>query len=56
MKSLHEFLTMGGYAAYVWPAYTVAALVMLANAIQPSLRLKRKLSELKRQTRGGVRP
>jgi len=24
-----EFLTMGGYAAYVWPAYAIAALVLL---------------------------
>ncbi len=24
------FFTMGGYAAFVWPAYAVAALVLLA--------------------------
>ena len=53
MKSLHEFLTMGGFAAYVWPAYALAAIVMFANAIQPHLRLKRKLAELKRRVGGG---
>lgn len=24
-----EFLSMGGYAAFVWPAYAIAALVLL---------------------------
>ncbi|MCG5243934.1 heme exporter protein CcmD [Azospirillum doebereinerae] len=24
-----DFLAMGGYAAYVWPAYAIAALVLL---------------------------
>jgi heme exporter protein D len=28
---LHTFLAMGGYAAYVWPAYGLAALVLLWN-------------------------
>ncbi|AWU94894.1 heme exporter protein CcmD [Azospirillum ramasamyi] len=26
---MNEFLHMGGYAAYVWPAYGIAALVLL---------------------------
>ncbi|CAO3415038.1 heme exporter protein CcmD [Azospirillum doebereinerae] len=26
---MSDFLTMGGYAAYVWPAYAIAALVLL---------------------------
>lgn len=56
MKSMHEFLTMGGYAAYVWPAYGVAAVVMLVNAFQPGLRLKRRLAELRRRAGGGERP
>ncbi|HEU5397822.1 MAG TPA: heme exporter protein CcmD [Gammaproteobacteria bacterium] len=56
MKSLHEFLTMGGYAAYVWPAYGVTAVVMLVNALQPGLRLKRRLAELKRRAGEGTPP
>jgi heme exporter protein D len=47
MKSLHEFLTMGGYAAYVWPAYAVAVVVVVANAIAPSLRLRRLKAEIR---------
>ncbi|HEX5314203.1 MAG TPA: heme exporter protein CcmD [Gammaproteobacteria bacterium] len=32
MRSLHEFLTMGGYALYVWPAYAAAFVVMAGSA------------------------
>ena len=35
MKSWHEFLTMGGYAAYVWPAYGIAALVLILQCVTP---------------------
>ena len=54
MKSLHEFLTMGGYAAYVWPAYAVAAVVMIANAVAPGRRLKRIKAEIRRRKQGGA--
>jgi heme exporter protein D len=27
---MSQFLSMGGYAAYVWPAYGVAAVVLIA--------------------------
>ena len=26
---MSEFLTMGGYAAFVWPSYLITAIVML---------------------------
>ena len=52
MSSLHEFLIMGGYAAYVWPAYGLAALVLVVNAVQPARRLKAKLAQLRRRGRG----
>ncbi|MFQ5764513.1 MAG: heme exporter protein CcmD [Rhodospirillales bacterium] len=29
MESLSEFLGMGGYAAFVWPAYLIAAVVLV---------------------------
>jgi heme exporter protein D len=29
MQSLADFLTMGGYAGFVWPAYGIAALVLV---------------------------
>ena len=52
MNSLHEFLTMGGYAGYVWPAYAVAAVVMIANAVLPGGRLKRLKAEIRRRKIG----
>ncbi len=30
MEALQHILTMGGYGGYVWPAYGVGAVVMLA--------------------------
>ena len=54
MNSLHEFLTMGGYAGYVWPAYVIAAVVMIANAVAPRARLKRIKAEIHRLRQGGA--
>jgi heme exporter protein D len=54
MQSLHEFLSMGGYAAYVWPAYAVAAVVVAVNAISPSLRLRKVKAEIR--AREAVKP
>ena len=33
MQKLTDVLNMGGYAAYVWPSYAVAALVMCGMAL-----------------------
>ncbi|MGE5504110.1 MAG: heme exporter protein CcmD [Actinomycetota bacterium] len=30
MESLQAFLTMGGYGGYVWPAYGIGAIAMIA--------------------------
>ena len=49
MNSWHEFLTMGGYAVYVWPAYGIAILVMAANAILPARRLTRLRTGIRRR-------
>ena len=54
MKDLHEFLTMGGYAVYVWPAYGMFALVVLAKAFGPSRRLKRIQDGIRRRKAGGA--
>jgi heme exporter protein D len=40
MEGMTDFLAMGGYAAYVWPAYAVAAAV-LAGLVVHSLRALR---------------
>jgi heme exporter protein D len=37
MGSLSEFLAMGGYAVFVWPAYIISAIV-LAGTLGFSLR------------------
>ena len=52
MAGLHDFLAMGGYGAYVWPAYALTALIlggMLAASV-------RELRGCQRALRGwGVR-
>ncbi|HEX9835517.1 MAG TPA: heme exporter protein CcmD [Alphaproteobacteria bacterium] len=46
MAAFESFLAMGGYAAYVWPAYAIAAAV-LAGLVVVSLReLGRRAREL----------
>lgn len=49
MNSFHEFLTMGGYAVYVWPAYAVVAVVMIANVVIAWRRQRRVLKQLQRR-------
>ena len=44
---MSPFLAMGGYAAYVWPAYAVFLVVLLADFISPMLRRRRNLRELR---------
>jgi len=34
MDTLDQFLAMGGYARFVWPAYTIAVLVLGGMAAQ----------------------
>ncbi len=56
MNALQTFLTMGGYAAYVWPAYAVFFIVLIADTIAPRLRRRRVLIELRaRLARQNVR-
>jgi len=49
MKSLESFFAMGGYAAFVWPAYGLTALVMVWLLVATLRRLRereRALAEL----------
>ena len=41
-----EFLQMGGYAVYVWPAYVLTALTLAVSVIAPIRRRKRLIREL----------
>ncbi|MGH8377535.1 MAG: heme exporter protein CcmD [Gammaproteobacteria bacterium] len=49
MSSWHEFLTMGGYAEYVWPAYGIVLIVLLVNAIWPGHQQRALLKQLCRR-------
>lgn len=55
MSSLHEFLTMGGYAAFVWPAYGVVTVVMIANIVIARRRHRRLIAALQRRVELGAR-
>jgi len=41
-----EFLQMGGYALFVWPAYAVTAVTLAVSIVAPIRRRKRLLREL----------
>ena len=44
---MNHFLAMGGYAAYVWPAYAVFFIVLIADFLAPGIRRRRQLRELR---------
>ncbi len=53
MGEFGEFLRMGGYAAYVWPAYGATALVLgglLAESLLRLARAERRLAALEAAT------
>jgi len=47
MDSLESFLHMGGYAAYVWSAYAITAIVLLLNVILSRREHKQRLRQVK---------
>lgn len=45
--SWQQFLHMGGYARYVWSAYGIAAVAIIANVVAPVValaRIKRRIA------------
>ena len=42
MESVAEYLSMGGYASFVWPAFAVCAVVMVALAVASRRALARE--------------
>ena len=44
---MSHFLAMGGYAMYVWPAYAMFFIVLIADYLNPWLRRRRNLRELR---------
>ena len=59
-ERIFEFLRMGGYAAYVWPAYAVTGIVMaglLVHSLRGYRKAQRALEALQRRRprrRGGT--
>ena len=50
-----EFLNMGGYSVYVWPAYIIVAIVLIVNLIAPLRRHRKLLDEIStRKNRNGT--
>ncbi len=45
---MSEFLAMGGYGAFIWPAYGVTLLVLSLLVVDSVGRLKRRQAELAR--------
>ena len=52
---MSDFLAMGGYAAYVWSAYGLALLVLIALLVQSWRSARRREAELE-QVRRVARP
>lgn len=49
-----EFFDMGGYGAYVWSAYALAAAVLIVNAVLPRRSERARLARLaERETAEG---
>ncbi len=46
---MSEFLDMGGYAAYVWPAYGLTLAVIVLNILWAQRRLARSRDEARRR-------
>jgi heme exporter protein D len=53
MTAVMDFLRMGGYAAYVWPAYGLTAVVMLGLLIGTLRSLRARRRELEVLEGGG---
>jgi heme exporter protein D len=46
MQGVMQYLAMGGYAAFVWPAYAVAAIVLGGLAVQSLRAYRRNMRQL----------
>jgi heme exporter protein D len=47
--NLQEFLAMGGYAQYVWPAYLVTLVLLVVNIFTARSNHRRALTEARRR-------
>jgi heme exporter protein CcmD len=51
-----EFLDMGGYAAFVWPAYALTLAVAVLNVVWARRSLARAAAAARRRLAGGGSP
>ena len=49
--SFMEFLNMGGYASFVWPAYLITGAVLITNLLLPRIRHRRQRESLATRAR-----
>ena len=57
MGDLSEFFAMGGYAPFIWPAYVIAAIILvtlLGLSIRDLKRNEYTLKTLRAERRGGT--
>ena len=50
---MSEFFSMGGYAAYVWPSYGLAAILLWLNWYLPKRQQQQLLRQLRRRNDKG---
>jgi len=50
-----EFFNMGGYAAFVWPSYGLAAVVLWLNWYLPRKQHEKELRSLKRRRKAELK-
>jgi heme exporter protein D len=55
MQRMLDYLAMGGYAAFVWPAYVLAAVVLGGLFWQSRRGYRRRQRELERLQQGRTR-
>jgi heme exporter protein D len=55
MQRMLDYLAMGGYAAFVWPAYVLAAVVLGGLFWQSRRGYRRRQRELERLQQGRAR-
>ncbi len=52
MDAITDFLSMGGYGAYIWPAFAVTAVILIAMLVSSVRELRARETELKALQRG----
>ena len=55
MQRMLDYLAMGGYAAFVWPAYVLAAVILGGLFWQSRRGYRRRQRELERLQQGRTR-